>query len=863
MKTSYLRILPLLLAAVVVAACSSDITPEEPQNPLFGPTDSDEPVPVEFRVSAQHTGDFTRATESIVTFTSGEAVKVCVSTDGGDNYTPYDFTADETAQSTDLSAPTTGDKPYFPAGSTSSVKAYAYYPASAADDAEGSPVLTSSTTFSVQDDQTSEAGYKASDLMYCANQTITKPTTSATLSMAHKMAQLKITAQAQTGSGLSVNRVLVSAKKSVTFTPASGTATATGDNGDIVALTATGTGYILIPVQQISNVQIKIETGTAGDAATTATFTFGATDNFEAGNSYPIDLTISAAQLGGTTSISDWNGQQPVNYAPTGDLTIEPISPVTYDDTAKQPTVVVRKAGTDITSYCDLQYFNNTNAGTAIVVAQGKSGSDYEGSVAVATFTINKANASVSSAPTKNTSLTYNKSAQELVSAGTPSGGTMMYKLDDGEYSSSIPTAINANPTTGYTVTYYVAGDANHNDTEPVPISGITIAKKAITSSDITLASQTLTYNGSIQTRNVASVDGLTDASNWTVSGNTGTNASTSYSLTVTMTDACQNYTGSANKTWSIDKKAATITLSSAAVSLKDNATATFTATLSEAESGTSVTATSGNTTYYTASAGTLSNKESTITITGRSAGTANCTVSASSTNYSYTNVTKSITVTASIATPVKGHYLNKDGSITSSRNTSGTNQSMAYIAYVGNVPGYFDSFIAIALEDAHTTYTTYSDAQSKVGTYASSHAITYCGTTYNSNTGSTGSNCYDSVTNSTSTASRIKNSGTVKGWRIPTVTDWRYIFDGLGNGTPSATSPVGVEGGATYGTGSTLRSNINTACGNAQLQSGGYWSSSEVSGVSSDAWLYLFNYSYFYDYYKTNNSYVRAVFAY
>ena len=186
-----------------------------------------------------------------------------------------------------------------------------------------------------------------------------------------------------------------------------------------------------------------------------------------------------------------------------------------------------------------------------------------------------------------------------------------------------------------------------------------------------------------------------------------------------------------------------------------------------------------------------------------------------------------------------------------------------AIIAYVGSVPGYFDSFIAIALEDAHTTYTTYSNAQLKVGTYASNHAITIGGTTYNSNTGSSGSACYDIVTNSTSTASRIKNSGTVKGWRIPTVTDWRYIFDGLGNGTPSATSPVGVGAGTTYGTGSTLRSSINTACGNTQLQSGLYWSSSELSDNSSHAWYYHFNYSYFFDVTKTYNGYVRAVFAY
>ena len=93
--------------------------------------------------------------------------------------------------------------------------------------------------------------------------------------------------------------------------------------------------------------------------------------------------------------------------------------------------------------------------------------------------TVGKADSSVTTVPTANT-LTYNGQAQELVAAGTPSGGTMEYSLDGSTWSTSIPTGTNAG---SYTVYYRVKGDGNHNDlqnkdTQKVDVS---IAKKALT----------------------------------------------------------------------------------------------------------------------------------------------------------------------------------------------------------------------------------------------------------------------------------------------------------------------------------------------------------------------------------------------
>ncbi|MBQ6398536.1 MAG: carbohydrate-binding domain-containing protein [Clostridia bacterium] len=89
--------------------------------------------------------------------------------------------------------------------------------------------------------------------------------------------------------------------------------------------------------------------------------------------------------------------------------------------------------------------------------------------------------AEVTKAPTAKT-LTYTGSAQELVTAGTPSGGTMQYAIGTkdaatGSYTTSIPTGTDAGT---YYVWYKVIGDKDHNDSTPACVT-VTIQAAAAT----------------------------------------------------------------------------------------------------------------------------------------------------------------------------------------------------------------------------------------------------------------------------------------------------------------------------------------------------------------------------------------------
>mgnify|MGYP004647021679 CR=1 FL=1 len=79
--------------------------------------------------------------------------------------------------------------------------------------------------------------------------------------------------------------------------------------------------------------------------------------------------------------------------------------------------------------------------------------------------------------PTAKTGLTYNGRAQALINQGSTTGGTMQYKLDTGEYSTTIPTATDAGT---YTVYYKVVGNATYNDTIEQSIT-VTIKQAALT----------------------------------------------------------------------------------------------------------------------------------------------------------------------------------------------------------------------------------------------------------------------------------------------------------------------------------------------------------------------------------------------
>lgn len=239
----------------------------------------------------------------------------------------------------------------------------------------------------------------------------------------------------------------------------------------------------------------------------------------------------------------------------------------------------------------------------------------------------------------------------------------------------------------------------------------------------------------------------------------------------------------------------------------------------------------------------------------------------------------------ASSALPANlGDILGADGFIyanTAAATATGTT-AVAVIAYVGSVSNYFDKFLAIALTDVDGTH-TWTDALTKVGEYAADHPITIGGTIYNCN--AIGATCYDIVADDVNASSATRTTGVVKGWRLPSVTDWRYIFDGLGrqkaeltlvakrfcgltifseNATP--TNPIGVESQMRYlngDNGHSLLAAINTACGNGggngALQYYFYW----LSSSSDKVWVYNFGEGNFILYPKTNSYYVRAVFAY
>jgi len=102
--------------------------------------------------------------------------------------------------------------------------------------------------------------------------------------------------------------------------------------------------------------------------------------------------------------------------------------------------------------------------------------------------------ATVSSYPQTKTGLVYTGSPQPLMTAGSVSGGTLQYSLDNSYFSTSIPTATDAGE---YTVYFKAVGDASHSDSQLMSIN-VTIGKAAPTFTAAKAATN-LVYNGTDQ----------------------------------------------------------------------------------------------------------------------------------------------------------------------------------------------------------------------------------------------------------------------------------------------------------------------------------------------------------------------------
>ena len=144
----------------------------------------------------------------------------------------------------------------------------------------------------------------------------------------------------------------------------------------------------------------------------------------------------------------------------------------TYDGTAKEPTVTVKDGSATIpdTEYT-VSYSNNTNVGTATVTITDKTGGNYIVSGS-ATFAITAADGSLTP-PTGKTGLTYTGAAQNLITAGSSTTGTLQYSLDGTNYGTTIPKGTDAKD---YTVYYKVVAKSGYKDVAPASFK-VTIAK--------------------------------------------------------------------------------------------------------------------------------------------------------------------------------------------------------------------------------------------------------------------------------------------------------------------------------------------------------------------------------------------------
>ena len=110
-----------------------------------------------------------------------------------------------------------------------------------------------------------------------------------------------------------------------------------------------------------------------------------------------------------------------------------------------------------------------TNAGTYTVYYRVPGSSNYNayGPFSL-TVDIAKVDAVLDAAP-EGVTVTYNATAQSLVTGGSATGGTIVYSLDGTNFSETI-TGTNAG---NYTVYYKIQGDSNHNDIPGGQISSV------------------------------------------------------------------------------------------------------------------------------------------------------------------------------------------------------------------------------------------------------------------------------------------------------------------------------------------------------------------------------------------------------
>ena len=269
----------LTLAVLVIAACSE----------LENPVDSNVPIALTYStVNAVET----RAAQDLNqgSFASGESVKVRISNTGENSWTDYTFTTGENGTMTPA-----GSTPYYPAGDQR-IDITACYPA------------TAGTSFTVASDQTSDASYKASDLMFASVSNQAKTSEAVNLAFSHKMAKFCVNITAGEGVTSISSVSILNVKPTVSLNQVTGEVGVA--TGDATTIAMSNNGAALIPAQTIDGDMLSIVTDRG-----TAIYSVS-NKNIVVGNQYTLNITVNLCAVGATTEITGWTSEGTVTVNP-------------------------------------------------------------------------------------------------------------------------------------------------------------------------------------------------------------------------------------------------------------------------------------------------------------------------------------------------------------------------------------------------------------------------------------------------------------------------------------------------------------------------------------------------------------------
>lgn len=291
-------------ATKIISACAVLVALASCSNDLSQPTAEDTPI----RIQANVGGITTKAAHNLLTsFGRDDAINVYITenttknngTSSGASYTPMVYTHD----GSQFNATTTQ---YFPSNGNG-IDVWGVYPSTVTE--------SSNTDFTIESNQTSDANYKKSDLMFASKLTNQEKGNTINLSFSHQLSKIIVKLEKEEGVDGDLTDAeikLTNVIKKITLNSVNGSGITLGnlsqDQDDKVELTigtydaTNGAAAIVIP-QSTSSMKFKVTLANGGSYTAPMPST---TTQFEPNKEYTFILTLKANEITVSASIKAW-----------------------------------------------------------------------------------------------------------------------------------------------------------------------------------------------------------------------------------------------------------------------------------------------------------------------------------------------------------------------------------------------------------------------------------------------------------------------------------------------------------------------------------------------------------------------------